>query len=300
MTRIPRTQTVYSMSAGHSPVARASSGETVIFETQDCFGGQITREEQLLGGIDWGQINPATGPLFVEGAQPGDLLKVTIVDIRTASQGVMTAATGEGAVGCKLSCDRTRIIPVRDGCVHFSDQLVLEAAPMIGVIGTAPAQGQEIPTGTPDRHGGNMDNTRICKGAVLYFPVKEEGALLAMGDLHALMSDGEVLGCGLEIAGEVEAKVEVVKGASLPVPVVVSGGVIMTVASAPTLDEAALNATHNMMDLITGGSSIDPQEAGMLLSLKGDLRICQIVDPMRTARMEFPMTVLERFGFRLP
>ena len=93
MTRIPRTQTVYSMSAGHSPVARASSGETVIFETQDCFGGQITREEQLLGGIDWGQINPATGPLFVEGAQPGDLLKVTIVDIRTASQGVMTAAT---------------------------------------------------------------------------------------------------------------------------------------------------------------------------------------------------------------
>ena len=104
----------------------------------------------------------------------------------------------------------------------------------------------------------------------------------------------------LYASDEVEAKVEVVKGASLPVPVVVSGGVIMTVASAPTLDEAALNATHNMMDLITGGSSIDPQEAGMLLSLKGDLRICQIVDPMRTARMEFPMTVLERFGFRLP
>ena len=300
MIRIPRTQAVYSMCASHSPAARASSGETVVFETQDCYGGQITREEQLLSGINWEQINPATGPLFVEGAEPGDLLKVTVVDIRTASHGVMTAMTGEGAVGCKLTGDRTKIIPVQDGCVHFSDRVILEAAPMIGVIGTAPAAGQEIPTGTPDCHGGNMDNTRICRGAVLYFPVNVEGALLSIGDLHALMSDGEVLICGLEIAGEVEVTVEVVKGAVLPTPVVVSGGVIMTVASATTLDQAALDATHHMMDLMTAGGCVDPQEAGMLLSLKGDLRICQIVDPMKTARMEFPLPVLESYGFRLP
>ena len=300
MTRIPRTQAVYSMSAGHAPAARVPSGETVVFETTDCYGGQIVREEQLLGGIDWDEINPATGPLFVEGAQPGDLLKVSVLDIRIAGHGVMTAMPGEGAVGCKLTGDRTRIIPVRDGRVHFSDRVVLDAAPMIGVIGTAPAEGWEIPTGTPDVHGGNMDNTRICKGSVLYLPVNVEGALLAVGDLHALMADGEVLICGLEIAGEVEAKVEVVKGADLPVPVVVSGGAVMTVASAPTLDQAALDATHHMMDLMTAGGTVDPQEAGMLLSLKGDLRICQIVDPMKTARMEVPLSLLDACGVRLP
>ncbi len=300
MTRIPRTQAVYSMSAGHAPAARVPSGETVVFETTDCYGGQIVREEQLLGGIDWDEINPATGPLFVEGAQPGDLLKVSVLDIRIAGHGVMTAMPGEGAVGCKLTGDRTRIIPVRDGRVHFSDRVVLDAAPMIGVIGTAPAEGREIPTGTPDVHGGNMDNTRICKGSVLYLPVNVEGALLAVGDLHALMADGEVLICGLEIAGEVEAKVEVVKGADLPVPVLVSGGAVMTVASAPTLDQAALDATHHMMDLMTAGGTVDPQEAGMLLSLKGDLRICQIVDPMKTARMEVPLSLLDTCGVRLP
>ena len=300
MTRIPRTQAVYSMSAGHAPAARVPSGETVVFETTDCYGGQIVREEQLLGGIDWDEINPATGPLFVEGAQPGDLLKVSVLDIRIADHGVMTAMPGEGAVGCKLTGDRTRIIPVRDGRVHFSDRVVLDAAPMIGVIGTAPAEGREIPTDTPDVHGGNMDNTRICKGSVLYLPVNVEGALLAVGDLHALMADGEVLICGLEIAGEVEAKVEVVKGADLPVPVVVSGGAAMAVASAPTLDQAALDATHHMMDLMTAGGTVDPQEAGMLLSLKGDLRICQIVDPMKTARMEVPLSLLDACGVRLP
>ena len=300
MTRIPRTQTVYSMSAGHSPVARASSGETVIFETQDCFGGQITREEQLLGGIDWGQINPATGPLFVEGAQPGDLLKVTIVDIRTASQGVMTAATGEGAVGCKLSCDRTRIIPVRDGCVHFSDQLVLEAAPMIGVIGTAPAQGQEIPTGTPDRHGGNMDNTRICKGAVLYFPVNVEGALLAMGDLHAAMGDGEVVVCGVEIAGRVTVRVTVLRDCPLPTPFLVTERAFMTISSASALHDAAADATLRMREFLFRQVGLEEHDAGMVLSVAGDVRVCQMVDPQVTCRMEVPRTVADAYGYAFP
>jgi hypothetical protein len=86
----------------------------------------------------------------------------------------------------------------------------------------------------------------------------------------------------------------------LPVPVVCTGGQVMTVASAPTLDEAADAATLNMMRMITENSSLDPQEAGMLLTLKGELGICQIVDPMKTARMEFPLEILSLYGFRLP
>lgn len=300
MLRITADHVVYKMSGKNAPAARAESGSTVVFETLDCFENQITKESQLLSGIDWDHINPATGPLYVEGAEPGDLLKVEILDLRLAPQGTMTAMPGEGTVGGQLTQEKTRIIPVDSGKAKFSDKVELDLSPMIGVIGTAPAGGEEIPTGTPGTHGGNMDNRRIGKGAVLYFPVNVPGALLAMGDLHALMSDGEVLICGLEIPGEVEVRVEVVKGKALPVPVVCVDGVVMTVASAPTLDQAAEDATCRMMDMITQNSALDPQDTGMLLSLKGELRICQIVDPMKTARMEFPLDILGTYGFRLP
>lgn len=300
MERIKSDRVVYAMSADNAPVAQVASGSVLVFETMDCFDNQITQECQLLSGIDWGHINPATGPVYVEGAEVGDLLKVEILDIRLAPKGAMTAMPGEGTVGPLLTEERTKIIDVHDGKVCFSDALQLDASPMIGVIGTAPANGEVVPTGTPGAHGGNMDNRRIGKGAVLYFPVNTPGALLAMGDLHALMSDGEVLVCGLEIPGEVEVKVDVVKGADLPVPVVAVDGQVMTVASAPTLDEAATDATLNMLRMITGHSTLDPQEAGMLMSLKGELRICQIVDPMKTARMEFPLEILSLYGFKLP
>ncbi len=222
MIRIQNNHAVYAMSAANQPVARVSSGETLVFETLDCFENQIQEECQYLSGIDWNHINPATGPVFVEGAMPGDLLKVHILDIRVAEKGTMTATPGEGAVGDLLTKEYTKIIRVKDGKAHFSDKIVLDARPMIGVIGTAPANGETIPTGTPGTHGGNMDNRRITKGTTLYLPVNVEGALLAMGDLHALMSDGEVLICGLEIPGEVEVTVEVVKDANLPVPVLVT------------------------------------------------------------------------------
>ena len=293
-------QTVYAMWGKNRPGWKVKSGSELTFVTRDCFDNQLLEEDARLEGLDWDAINPATGPVWIEGALPGDVLKVTIREIRVAEFGTMAAIPGNGVLGELVKENALKHIRVRDGIAEFSPGIRIPCSPMIGVIGVAPAGEEAIPCGEPGSHGGNMDNTRICRGAVLYFPVNVEGALLSIGDLHALMSDGEVLICGLEIAGEVEVTVEVVKGAVLPTPVVVSGDVIMTVASAPTLDQAALDATHHMMDLMTAEGCVDPQEAGMLLSLKGDLRICQIVDPMKTARMEFPLPVLEPYGFRLP
>ena len=213
MKRITTDHVVYTMWGGNAPAKRVEPGEVLVFETLDCFDNQITQEDQLLSGINWDHVNPATGPVYVEGAEVGDLLKVEIRDIRLAPRGTMTALPGEGTVGPLLTQERTKIISVQEGKVCFSDVLQLDAQPMIGVIGTAPANGEAIPTGTPGVHGGNMDNRRIGKGSVLYLPVNVPGALLAMGDLHALMADGEVLICGLEIPGEVEVKVDVVKNA---------------------------------------------------------------------------------------
>jgi amidase len=299
MLRIKTDQAVYAMSGANPAAARAQSGSTVIFETMDCFDNQIASEEKMLSGIDWNHINPATGPLYVEGAEPGDILKVEILDIRLGSQAVMTALPGEGAVGELIPAEGTKILPVRDGIVRFSEGLSFAVEPMIGVIGTAPL-GDPIPTGTPGTHGGNMDNRRIAKGSTVYLPVNVPGALLAIGDLHALMSDGEVLCCGAEIAGEAEVRVSVVKGETLPLPIVATPDTVMTVASCPTLDDAALLASHNMMRLISERGDIDRRELAMLLSLKGQLCICQIVDPLKTARLEFPLELFEKIARWLP
>ena len=189
MIVIPRNQAVYSMSPDHPPAARIASGEQVIFETSDCFGCQLTSEEQKVGAIDWERINPATGPLYVEGALPGDVLKVEILDISLADHATAVEMPGEGVYGHLPTKETTRIFPVKDGILTFNDRLTFPVEPMIGVIGVAPAEGSVL-TGTPDSHGGNMDCNRICAGSTLYLPVNVPGALLAMGDLHAIMGAG--------------------------------------------------------------------------------------------------------------
>lgn len=287
---------IHKMSKENAPVATARSGDTVRFETLDCFGCQLKSEAELLGGLDWNNINPATGPLFVEGAEPGDVLKVEILSIELDDHGVMVDAPGEGVTGCAVSNETTKILPVADGMVKFNDKLSFPVCPMIGVIGTAPA-GEGIDTGTPGAHGGNMDCTKIGEGATLFLPVNVNGALLAMGDLHALMGDGEVEVCGVEIAGAVTVKVTVVKNCALPTPFLVNEDTAMAIYSAKTVDEACVGATMAMHKFLMTELHLNEHEAGMLLSVVGDLRICQIVDPEKTCRMELPRTVTKAYNY---
>lgn len=287
---------VHKMWSENVPAARAKSGDTVRFETLDCFGGQLKSEDELLGGLDWNNVNPATGPLFVEGAMPGDVLKVEILNIELGNHGVMVGAPGEGITGNVVCGEVTKILPVEDGIIKFNDKLSFPVSPMIGVIGTAP-KGEGIDTGTPDSHGGNMDCTQIGAGTVLYLPVNTEGALLAMGDLHAKMGDGEVEVCGVEIAGVVTVKVTVLKDCKLPTPFLLGKEKAMTVFSAKTADEACVGATLAMHSFLMKELGMGDHEAAMLLSVTGDLRVCQMVDPEKTFRMEIPRTVTEAYGY---
>ena len=163
---------------------------------------------------------------------------------------------------------------------------------MIGVIGTAPA-GEDIPNGVPDYHGGNMDCKEIREGATLLLPVNVPGALLAMGDLHAVMADGEIGVSGLEVNGAVTVTVDVIKGKSLPLPMILNATHHMTLASHEDLDVAVEMAVANMVEYLTNEKSISQEDAVMLVSLVGDVRICQVVDPKKTVRVEFPVGLLQ-------
>lgn len=297
---------VLAMSAANAPVAVVPQHARVRFETKDCFSNVIRSEDMPFTKVSWDCINPATGPVAVEGAEPGDVLKVEILDIQIADKGVVAAAPGFG--GMPETVDTvTRIVPVKDNKAMFSWLMKdgrelkreLPVRPMIGVIGVAPGEG-EVPTGTPDAHGGNMDCKRMVKGAVLYLPVNVPGALFAVGDVHALMGDGEVVVTGLEIPAMVTLSFSVIKGRRLPTPMLVEGGQVMTLASAKMLDEAADLATRNMQAFLAGEVGLERTAAAMLMSMEGDLAICQVVDPLKTARMEVSLEVLEAAGYRLP
>lgn len=289
---------VLALAPGNAPTITVPDGSELIVITKDCFSNAITSTEQLFSSVGWELINPATGPIAIEGARPGDTLKVEILEIQTADEGTMTTHPEFGVLPGTVD-ERTRKVPVRDGHVEFDQHVRFPVDPMIGVIGTAPADA-EIPTGTPGDHGGNMDCKEIAAGATLYLPVEVEGANLAIGDVHAAMGDGEVAVCGLEIAATVRVRVSVVPGRPLPLPFLVTDSAVMALASRDALSAAVTEATRMMRDWLAEHSPLDATDALMLLSLVGDLRICQIVDPMVTARMELRRDAVEAYALPLP
>ena len=285
-------QAVYAMRGKNRPGWKVKSGSELTFVTRDCFDNQLLEEDARLEGLDWDAINPATGPVWIEGALPGDVLKVTIREIRVAELGTMAAIPGNGVLGELVKENALKHIRVRDGIAEFSPGIRIPCSPMIGVIGVAPAGEEAIPCGEPGSHGGNMDNTRIGAGTVLYLPVFQEGALLAMGDVHACMGDGEIMVTGLEIPAEVDVQVEVLKGVSIRNPMLETEEACYTIASDEDLEKAVFSAVYDMTQVVMRQLNMPLEEAGMLLSAMGNLQFCQVVDPKRTVRMEMKRSVL--------
>ena len=297
--KINRSQVFFAFDPTLKPVARLNLGEEGIMETHDCFEGQLKTEKDLIDRLDWEHVNPATGPVYIEGTRPGDILRVDLLEMEVGWQSIMVTLPGEGALGDVITEMETAVLKVDGDDVVFKGKVRVPKKPMIGVIGVAPASGS-VPTGTPGAHGGNMDCTLVTAGASLFFTVEVEGALFGAGDFHAAMGDGEIVICGAETPGQFRFKASVVnelKG--LPTPFLCNQDVVATIFSAPTLDEAARGATHAMARFLTEFVKLPVNDAGMLMSLAGELKFCQVVDPEKTVRFEFPRAVLEQYGFRM-
>ncbi len=297
--KVSRDQVFFAFHAGLEPVMTVQQGEEVVMETHDCFEGQLKSSADLLDALDWDHINPASGPVYVEGAQPGDVLRVDLLKMKVGDTSIMVTLPGEGALGSKITEMETVVLRLDGNEVVFKDKVRVPKRPMIGVIGVAPAEGQ-VPNGTPGPHGGNMDCTLVTEGASLYFTVGVEGALFGAGDFHAAMGDGEVVICGAETPGEFRFRAQVVEQLrGLPTPFIRNDEVVATIVSAPTVDEAASGATYAMAQFLTDFVGLSVNDAGMLMSLVGELKFCQIVDPEKTVRFEFPVSVLQQLGYSM-
>ena len=287
---LTRDQIVYSLDRSHPPVLEIEPGETLRFETYDARTGAIRSDADLLDHPHPAGTNPATGPIAVKGAQPGDSLAVEILGIDLAPEGFLAVKEGIGLLAHRTDGYATRMVPIRGGEVCFSDSIRFPARPMVGVIGTAPA-GEGVDTGLPGAHGGNMDNRYVATGATVHLPVAVPGALLGIGDVHASMGDGEITMVGLEICAEVTVKVDLIKGTPVSRPWIETPALWITTGDAMDAVEALRIAAGEMTDLLQRELSLTFNDAYMLMSARGDVQVCQICDPGSfpvTTRAVFP------------
>jgi amidase len=294
MTRIGKGQSCYAMSTSHAPVAEVGQGDLFLVETEDCYSGRLRTPQDRFTKDLWDTVNPATGPIAIRGVRPGALLRVEVVEIRTRDFAVMCLEHGAGALGRQVEGIETSILPIRGGRLWLNDALGIPLRPMIGVIGTAPAGGSVL-NGTPGEHGGNMDCKEIGAGTHLYLPVCVPGALLSLGDLHAVMGDGEVGLCGAEVSGEVLLRAAQVDW-PLPTPCLETSTQLSFIASAETLDACEGLVLDKAHRFLTGIEGLAANEAVRWMSLLGDLQVCQVVDPLKTMRFTLPKMPLRRFG----
>ncbi|MBM7662508.1 amidase [Bacillus mesophilus] len=285
---------IYSFSKEHSPVLKVAPKSTVVIDTYDCFQDQIQSNTTAIQSIDWNQINPATGPIYVEGAAAGDILRVTIDAIELGSQGVMAVGPNLGVMGHRIEQFEAKIIPIESDAAVFNDKIKIPLNPMIGVIGVAPEH-EAVSCGTPGAHGGNMDTKLVTTGATLYFPVFHEGALFGLGDLHAAMGDGEIGVSGIEVPAKVTVTLDVIKGQSIRHPFLQNEEGLAALVSAETLDEAAKLAVEEMIDLLLPHTDLSLNHFTMLMSAVGQSQISQIVDPLLTARFVVPQWLLDTY-----
>jgi amidase len=300
MTTHHFTPTRFHNSLGsHDPVLKIADGDTVIAETVDAHG--FDRHGEQAGA----RPNPMTGPFFVEGAEPGDTLSVSITDIR------MTRPTGwtfhtlspnvvdPGAVPrfperrktdwiIDTDTGRARLAEPPDALKNWS----VAIEPMIGCFGVAPEMEQAISTATSGRYGGNMDYRGFCAGVEAMFPVAVPGALFFLGDVHAQQCDGEIVGTGIETAAEITFTIRLLKGREIGWPRGRNASEIFTVGNARPLDQALQHATTEMLDWLIQDFGLDEVSASHLMGQAVRYDIANVFNPAYSVACRIPLSAL--------
>lgn len=302
--RLTRDTVSYRYDSSLPPKTVISSGTTVVFETHDARAGALL--DRNCGSLfdlppaTPGKGNPLTGPLLVQGAEPGDALAVKIDQIMVDDVGWCGGHAHVGPLEPgRIPHPLGRICPASNDAVEFSAGIVLPAAPMIGCIGTA-SDGDPPLAGLPGRYGGNMDHKVIGAGTTVYLPVFVPGGLLYIGDVHACQGDGELSGVALEIGAEVTVTVSVLQNAGLHWPWAATPEKIMVMTTAMEFADARRSAVAEMIAALESQLRLEPAEALALISVAGDLRVGQAFGGMElTLRLEMPATLgLSPSGYR--
>jgi amidase len=277
----------------HEPVLRIADGDSVATWCVDAGGYDRSFEQVTPGG------NPQTGPFFVEGAEPGDTLAVRLDRLwpnreRGFTGTLIAPHVVDPWFATKLPYDRAPeddfwTLDLERGTARLEQppagletlpELPLE--PMLGCFGVAPARGQAISCATSGPHGGNMDYRGFRQGVTVFFPVFVDGALLHVGDGHALQGDGEIVGTGIEVSFDVELTVRVLKGKEIGWPRAEDDEFVLAIGNARPLDQALQHATTELIRMLEQDYGLDPRASSVLLGQCIRYEIGNVYDPAYT------------------
>jgi acetamidase/formamidase len=305
--RLSREQIHYGWDNSIEPALTVRPGDTIELETVDASGGQLTKDSTAadVARVDFARVNPVTGPVFVDGAEPGDALKVTILRFQPSGWGWTGNIPGFGLLADRFSQPALHVWEYDPSTMEpavFKPGGRVPLQPFPGEIGCAPGKPGHHSAVPPRRVGGNMDTRDIVEGAEVYLPVEVPGALFSLGDTHAAQGDGEVCGTAIESPMVVTVRLELVKGAAPRFPRILNPrprsrhldvmGYDITTGIGPDLMTGARDALSQMVDLIAERQGMEPVEAYLLCSACADLKISEIVDqPNWIVSCHFPRVV---------
>lgn len=280
------------------PVLRVSNGSVVEAFTQEATGGQLNINSTIddIKKVDMDRVHTLTGPIYVEGAEVGDVLAVELLDLEPGDWGWTVLEPEFGFLAGEHDSElfKTYALDKEHNLVHFSENISVPLKPFPGVMGVAPATEDMLVTFPPRANGGNMDDPHMVKGVTVYFPIFVKGALFSIGDTHAVQGLGEVVGTAVECDMRVRFRLRVIKNKSIAEPQYESKDYYATTGFATTIDEAAKKATRYMIKHISETHSISWEEAYMLCSLVGDLKIAEVVDePNMLVTMHVPKHIFK-------
>lgn len=294
---------------GREPLLSVAPGTVVELATEDCFGGQVRGVDDLPSRVcTFPFLNPVTGPIAVQGAEPGDTLAVHFVEIRPARDwaasstfphfGALTTTHTTATLHPPLE-ERVWIydLDVEAGVCRFHARrsdvtLDLPMDPMHGTVGVAPAAGEVLMSITPAAHGGNMDTPEMRAGVTAYFPVNVAGAMLSIGDGHARQGEGEVCGTAVEAAMDTVIVVDLIKGQAPVSPRIESDDYLMSTGSARPLEDAYRMSQLDLVGWTGALLDLDELDAYQLVSQAGLAPAGNVVDTNYTMVGKFPKRLL--------
>lgn len=288
------------------PVLTVAPGESIKFDCQEASGGQLSPDSTLaeFQQYDTSAVNPLTGPVYVDTAEPGDAIALTIEGFETSGWGWTGILPGFGLLAADFPEHHLIISRYNDQTIEFLSGVRLPLRPFIGTLGVAPAAPGTHNVIPPRRVGGNMDCRDLIAGSRLILPVEVSGALLSAGDTHAAQGDGEVCGTAIESPMQVAMKIELLKGMAPAYPWLEippgplrgenNQGFITTTGIGPDLMTASRDAVRGLIDALTTCHGITPEDAYCLASVTADLHISEVVDaPNWMVSAYFPKAVFE-------
>lgn len=291
-------QTHNRFSKSIPPVLKVPSGAIVEVETKEATDGQlaINSKSEDVPNVQFDPIHPLTGPVYVEGAEPGDVLAVTLHHIEIGDWAWSGVFPGFGFLADEFTEPYLKTFALAKGAteVKFSEKISIPLRPFPGVMGVAPDTEEMLSTIPPRANGGNMDNPHLTEGTTVYFPVFVEGALFSIGDTHAAQGFGEVCGTAIEASMKIIYEINIIKnGRAIKEPQYETEEYYAVTAFATTIDEAAKKATGYMIDYLVDEHGLGRTEAYVLCSLAGNLEIAEVVDmPHVLVSMHMPKNVL--------